>query len=253
MVDRNKDTLVILAKHIDVEMHHHHAVQLVISLDKPYNAILDHQTLESVHGFLIDSDIPHACQSADSTVLVISIDATSAKGRMLKQQLSKRTFVLIDEIFSMEVIDEFLASYWLYCDNAENEFDPLYFVHQLRKGQNDITPFDTRSLAAIDFIQEHIRKTIKVLDIAKYIGLSESRLRHLFAEQIGIPLTAYILWVRIKAALGEMLKPGMSLSDAAHYAGFSDHAHFTRTFKRMFGVSPSLLLKYAQFLQIFEL
>jgi hypothetical protein len=96
MSDRHEDTLIILAKNIEVEMHRHHAVQLVVSLDKPYNAILARQEIESVRGFLIDSDIPHACQSADSTVLVISVDATSAKVRMLKQQLSKQTFALID-------------------------------------------------------------------------------------------------------------------------------------------------------------
>jgi hypothetical protein len=114
MLDRYEDTLVILAKNIDVEMHHHHAVQLIVSLDNPYNAILDHQEIESVRGFLIDSDIPHACQSADSTVLVISVDATSAKGRILKQQLSKRTFALIDEIFSVRAINHFSRAYWSY-------------------------------------------------------------------------------------------------------------------------------------------
>lgn len=253
MIDRHEDTLIILAKNIDVEMHRHHAVQLVVSLDKPYNAILARQEIESVRGFLIDSDIPHACQSAESTVLVISVDASSAKGRMLKQQLSKQTFALIDEIFSVEAIDRFSTAYWSYCRDAKNEFDPLYFIHKLRDGQNDATPVDARSLAAIDFINQHISKTIKLIDIAKHVGLSESRLRHLFAEQIGIPLTAYILWVRIKVALREMLLPGAILSDAAHQAGFSDHAHFTRTFRRMFRVSPSLLLKYGQFIQVFGL
>lgn len=251
MIDRHKDALVVLAKNIEVEIHHHHAVQLVLSLDKPYNAILDDQEIESVRGFLIDSDIPHACQSAGSTMLVISVDATSTKGRLLKQQLSKQKFILIDEIFSAETLDEFSTVYWSYCRNTQNEFDPLSFIHKLSNEQRDATPFDARSLAAIDFINQHISKTIKVIDIAKHVGLSESRLRHLFTAQIGIPLTAYILWVRIKVALREMLKPGATLSDAAHQAGFTDHAHFTRTFRRMFGVSPSLLLKYGQFLQVF--
>lgn len=254
MVDRHEDTLVILAKNIEVEIHRHHAVQLVVSLDKPYNATLDDQEIKSLRGFLIDSNIPHACQSAESTVLVISVDATSTKGRLLKQQLSKRTFILIDEIFCAEAIDHFSTVYWAYCCDAQNEFDPLYFIRQLSDRQTlQATLFDARSLAAIDFINQHISKTIKVIDIAKHIGLSQSRLRHLFAEQIGIPLTAYILWIRIKVALREMLKPGITLSDAAHQAGFSDHAHFTRTFRRMFGVCPSLLLKYGQFLQVFGL
>ncbi len=172
---------------------------------------------------------------------------------MLKSQLSEQTFILLDKLFSAKAIDEFSNFYWRYCDNSQHEFDPLYFIHKLSHEPRNITSFDARLLIAIDFINQYISKTIKVIDIARHVSLSESRLRHLFTEQVGIPLTKYILWVRVKVALREMLKPGVTLSDAAYQAGFTDHSHFTRTFKRMFGVSPSLLLKYGQFLQIFGL
>lgn len=34
---------------------------------------------------------------------------------------------------------------------------------------------------------------------------------------------------------------GSSLTEAAHAAGFADSAHFSRTFRRMFGVAPASL------------
>lgn len=37
----------------------------------------------------------------------------------------------------------------------------------------------------------------------------------------------------------ERLAAGVSITDAAHGAGFSDGAHFSRTFRSMFGLSPS--------------
>lgn len=252
-MNQHEDTLAILVKNVEVNLHCHHAVQLVVSLDKPYRAILEDQKFESIHGFLIDSDIPHACQSANTTVLVISIDATSKKGRILKQHLSNRKFVLIHEIFAAEAIAHFSTSYWRYCDQIDPEFDPFVLIRSLYDEQDQVTPLDDRSLAAIDFIHQNIGRTLQIVDIAQHIELSESRLRHLFSEQIGIPITSYILWTRMKVALREMLKPGVNLSDAAHRANFSDHAHFTRTFKRMFGVPPSLLLEHGQFLQVFGL
>jgi len=36
---------------------------------------------------------------------------------------------------------------------------------------------------------------------------------------------------------------GMTLTQAAHEAGFSDTAHLSRTFMDMFGVNPSTVLK----------
>jgi AraC-like DNA-binding protein len=246
-----EDALVMLVQGIEVKLHYHHAVQLVISLDEPYQTILDDQVVDSTRGFLIDSDVPHACQSAEATVLVISVDANSTRGNLLKQNLSNRKFALLNEIFSIDEIDRFSESYWKYFQGNDTKFDPLYLIQMLCNSKNDVNLVDERTIATINFIHSNINKTIKLQDIATYVGLSEDRLRHLFSEQIGIPITSYILWSRIKVALREMLKPGVTLSNAAHRAGFSDHAHFTRTFKRMFGVPPSLLLEHGHFLRVF--
>ncbi len=51
---------------------------------------------------------------------------------------------------------------------------------------------------------------------------------------------SYVMWLRIYAACVALAR-GASLSDAAYQAGFSDAAHFTRTFRRTFGLAPSQL------------
>lgn len=40
----------------------------------------------------------------------------------------------------------------------------------------------------------------------------------------------------------ELFVGGVSLTEAAHGAGFSDSAHLSRTFRRMFGVSAASLV-----------
>jgi AraC-like DNA-binding protein len=76
--------------------------------------------------------------------------------------------------------------------------------------------------------------------LAEVAGLSPGRLMHAFTESVGIPLRPYLAWLRLQRAAGEVVT-GASLSAAAASAGFSDAAHMSRTFRRMLGMSPSML------------
>src|SRR5215510_7262172 len=74
--------------------------------------------------------------------------------------------------------------------------------------------------------------------LARISGLSQSRFMHVFTESVRVPLRRYILWLRLQRASCELMD-GVSVTTAAHSAGFSDAAHFTRTFRRMIGKTPS--------------
>jgi AraC-like DNA-binding protein len=52
----------------------------------------------------------------------------------------------------------------------------------------------------------------------------------------------YLRWLRLARALQAAAR-GLSLTDAAHEAGFADAAHFTRTMRRHFGVTPGSMLR----------
>ncbi len=104
---------------------------------------------------------------------------------------------------------------------------------------------------AIGCIRELELKKISTKLIAEAICLSESRLIHLFKEQVGIPIRRYLLWLRLIEAVKSVLD-GYSLLDAAHNAGFADYAHLSRTFKKMFGNPPSLIFKNSRFVHVFS-
>lgn len=74
--------------------------------------------------------------------------------------------------------------------------------------------------------------------VAAAAGLSESRLAHLFRAEVGLTFRAYARWFQLGRA-ARAIAVGKSLTEAAHSAGFSDLAHFTRTFVAMFGLAPT--------------
>jgi AraC-like DNA-binding protein len=78
--------------------------------------------------------------------------------------------------------------------------------------------------------------------VASDVGLSPSRFMHVFTTSVGVPLRPYVLWLRLQRGAGELAR-GKSVAHAAHAAGFSDAAHFTRTFRRMIGATPRQVVR----------
>ena len=80
---------------------------------------------------------------------------------------------------------------------------------------------------------------------ARSVGLSSRQLRRSFVEEVGVPFRRYVLWRRLRRALLGV-RDGMDLTSAAAEAGFADAAHFSRTFKQSFGLSPSEVLPFIE-------
>ena len=136
-------------------------------------------------------------------------------------------------------------------------------IHILDSAQ-DLLPFSASSTRAeiIDVLEKHDQFSTKqldprlksVLDIldrnldnasisnaAKHSGLSRSRIRTLAREQIGVPISTWVAWRKLVKA-NKALSDGADLTDAALAGNFSDLAHFSRTMRRMFGVTPTTAL-----------
>ena len=109
-------------------------------------------------------------------------------------------------------------------------------------GSNESLFIDPRIAKSIEWIRSRREHGISVKEIAAGVDLSESRLSHLFSENVRVPVRRYLLWLRLRDAL-HLLAGGGSLTETAYEAGFSDSAHLTRTFRTMLGIAPSSLIR----------
>lgn len=74
-----------------------------------------------------------------------------------------------------------------------------------------------------------------VKEIAKSVFLSESRLTHLFKEEVGISLKSYILIRRMEHAY-RLVSSGEKVTYAAMESGFASPAHLAYTCKTLTGI-----------------
>ncbi|ODA67431.1 Transcriptional activator FeaR [Methyloligella halotolerans] len=98
---------------------------------------------------------------------------------------------------------------------------------------------DPRVAKLVRRLSDDLTEQIPAESLAAEIGLSVSRMQHLFAETVGVPVRRYRTWRRLRSAISEAAN-GSNGTAAAHAAGFFDQSHFVHAFRRAFGAPPRL-------------
>jgi AraC-like DNA-binding protein len=82
---------------------------------------------------------------------------------------------------------------------------------------------------------------LDITELAARLGISATRLTHLFADDLGFAPRRYRTWGTLRRALALMVQAERSLTEIAHEAGFADSSHMSRAFAAMLGVPPSAI------------
>lgn len=99
-----------------------------------------------------------------------------------------------------------------------------------------VSPRIRRSLG---HIAGRLRDPLYVAAVARAIGLSESRFKTRFRQEVGLPPGEYILRARIAAACTELRRQRGGITALAHALGFSSSQYFATVFRRFTGLTPS--------------
>ena len=92
---------------------------------------------------------------------------------------------------------------------------------------------------AREFLHSRADELVSLDEIAHAAGVSKYYLVRLFHSAVGMSPYRYHLCVRAERAR-TLLDRGSTPSQAAAAAGFFDQSHFTRVFKKVFGVTPGM-------------
>jgi AraC family transcriptional regulator len=119
-------------------------------------------------------------------------------------------------------------------------------VHLIRRYTGSIPPALAKSpspprrdlRAAVDYIHTHLNQHLTLHEIAAVEYLTPFHFSRLFKQLYGVSPHQYVIRKRVEKAAELLRNPRLSISDVALEAGFTDHSHLTRHFKRLMGKSP---------------
>ncbi len=90
-----------------------------------------------------------------------------------------------------------------------------------------------------EFLRENSSKPPGLSDLALAVGVHPTHLARVFRQFEHCTAGDYVRRIRIEKAKMSMISTNESLVEIALKTGFADQTHFTRTFKRLTGMTPT--------------
>jgi len=234
-----QDRALFLGDRSETDVHCHHALEVSVALDGLGVDVASPggTAVRGAGAVMVRPDAPHQLSIAGPKVAVLYLDPHSPLGRGLDAWAGQGPLRALPDGVAASARGAFASLF----DRSTGQAEAEHAMDALLGALAPDPPrprLDWRVRKAKAALDARLDAPPKQGDLAAELGLSGSRLGHLFSAEVGLPMRRYILWMRLRAALTEALATG-SMTDAALAAGFADSAHFSRTCRRMFGLAPS--------------
>ena len=95
-----------------------------------------------------------------------------------------------------------------------------------------------RMNAVVHFISQHYSEPLEMADLAREAGLSISQFERRFRAVFQQTPSRFLIRYRLTRAIQLLVHTEETLTHIAQEVGFYDHSHFSREFRKLFGVSP---------------
>ncbi|MET9225632.1 AraC family transcriptional regulator [Lentzea sp. NPDC003310] len=217
--------------------HAHHAIQIVVA-DGQVELRDGEGRRQRCQAAVIPANEPHAIVEGNPRTVMLYLEPESTTGR----ELAARGFS--SSVTAWAEAARTLTPALLSRDDQEPEALVCRIFGALGVDCRVVTGVAGHPVLedAIQYLPTIISGPVSLAEVSAAVGISDSRLRHLFASEIGLSFRRYVLWLRLQRAVESVLG-GSTLTEAAHTAGFTDSAHLTNVTRRTFGLAPSLLAR----------
>lgn len=241
---------------IDISLHWHKEPELLYLIDGTLELIASEKEylLETDDVFLINSQANHQITGYGQLILVhLSEDYAKRFGF----DITRTDFELIK---GSSAEDEIRTLLWQLSKSKDKGDYPELLQYSLitdmirimlsECGSEEKTPTLTstqvskRSIKFVmEYIEQHYQEPITLNEIADMLGMHPAYLSTDFKKVAGMEFREYLMQIRMKHALDDLLKKGKSVEEAAKVGGFPSKRTFVAKCKRTYNITPFQLIK----------
>ena len=221
--NRQKGIYRFQLEEVNTVFHAHPAIEFIFSKTGGVKIETPTASFENVFFAIINTNIKHRVIAQKDAIDLTMLEANSEfLSKILHQfDIKLRNGVYIETSTSNKI-------------DLTESLSTLY--HQ------ELIPMtnDLRIQECLDYLNSTASDYKQMIGVLKSkTNLSESRLSHIFKEEIGISIKKYLVWSRLKKAFQLVIDQNISMYEAALQSGFYDQAHLSKAFKQMLGLKPS--------------
>lgn len=122
------------------------------------------------------------------------------------------------------------------------------FIHERvrRSGEQQRVPLrhvvgnqSEKLIVAVELMEANVREPMSQVDIAAYTGVSRRQLQRLFERYLHCTPSRHYSQIRLGRARELLHQTSLSLVEISALTGFVSSSHFSKSYKELFGHSPS--------------
>jgi AraC-like DNA-binding protein len=238
--DLGPGRLMVAGAFSDLAVHHHPAVQITVGGQDSLTLTRDGDAHDVCRLVVVASGARHAVRSdSRSAALTLYFGLQTWQGIALNRLTRDRgqhrgIWIVADGKRLAEATAASLAANGPHA-TADFVVDELRRMDDRRlDGPRSVHP---QLRQAIEVVSSRVPDHIDVASVAGAVALSPDYLGRLCKQQTGVSFSATIRWERLVTAVGHLID-GLSVTDAAHLAGFADGSHANRVCWEMTGAAP---------------
>lgn len=224
--DVEKGIYITELENFHSDLHSHPAAEIIFAETGTFELLVNNTTYKELTFAIVKSNVPHKVSFVNCKAHILIVEH---RDRLLKTLFAKKDIAISDGLFTStghfkkSILENLLLA--IHQNGAPNEYD-------------------SRVQKVVDFLKKNSISYFELkTKVRKLVPLSDSRLRHLFKENLGVSLKKYLVWCNLRNTIHNHINEKEELMESFLFNGFYDQPHFNKSYKSFIGTSPARTYK----------